>query len=108
MDSDKFTFWFFIFNFFGGILFLVLGIRFLFLISRNKKLTKIKSELESGRLKEKETRENTIETEIKTIENLVKQNSVFDNGKLIHIGRRNAIVFSRTGEIGIFAMVLPE
>jgi len=39
--------------------------------------------------------------EIETIENLVKQNPVFDNGKLIHGGRRNAIVFSRTGEIGI-------
>jgi len=37
------------------------------------------------------------------IESTIKQHTVFNGGKLIHGGRRNAIVFSRTGEIGIFA-----
>jgi len=41
--------------------------------------------------------------EIEAIEKTIKENSVFNDGKLIHGGRRNAIVFSRTGDIGVFA-----
>jgi len=44
---------------------------------------------------------NKEKIERETIENLIKQHQIFNDGHLIHGGRRNAIAFSRAGEIGI-------
>ena len=61
-----------------------------------------KTEQEAKREREREEREQKRKAEIEAIENLVKQHSAFDDGKLIHCTSRNAIALSRTGEIGIF------
>jgi len=67
-----------------------------------KKEEKAKKEQEAKQEREREEREQEHKAEIEAIENLVKQHSAFDDGKLIHGLSKNAIALSRTGEIGIF------
>ena len=101
ITSNEFRFFVFV-----GPIILLSGIWLFVLIRRNKKLAKTKSELKT-RQSDAETektpvKKSTEDEERETIENIVFQNSIFNNGKLIHCGRRNSIVFNRTGEVGIF------
>ena len=88
---------------FSGIVLIIMGIWFISLISQNNKRVKLSVqniETVNNDRKEQEEKNKLIKD---TIIDTIKQQTIFDNGRVFHGVSGNAIVFSRnSGDIGFF------
>lgn len=83
--------------------FLFFGILNIIIKRKKEKSKKTQAIIQNNEYKEKETaKKEQKKQEVEYLENQIKQNPVFNDGKIIYGTHQNAIAFSRTGEVGVF------